>query len=68
MAATTLPTLLLGGDPVGAPEETFATWAKALPCPASAAWSSAGPCCSRPTATSSARWTPPVSLVAGGLR
>jgi DhnA family fructose-bisphosphate aldolase class Ia len=33
MAATTLPTLLLGGDPSGAPEETFASWAEALALP-----------------------------------
>jgi DhnA family fructose-bisphosphate aldolase class Ia len=33
MAATTLPTLLLGGDPSAAPEETYATWAKALGLP-----------------------------------
>lgn len=33
MAATTLPTLLLGGDPSTAPEETYATWAKALALP-----------------------------------
>jgi hypothetical protein len=33
MASTTLPTLLLGGDPSTAPEETFATWAKALELP-----------------------------------
>ena len=30
MAATTLPTLLLGGDPDGAPDETYAAWAAAL--------------------------------------
>jgi hypothetical protein len=30
MRATTLPTLLLGGDPSGHPEETYAVWAKAL--------------------------------------
>jgi len=30
MAATTLPTLLLGGDPSGAPDETYAAWEKAL--------------------------------------
>lgn len=30
MDATTLPTLLLGGDPVTAPGETYASWAKAL--------------------------------------
>jgi hypothetical protein len=33
MAATTLPTLLLGGDPTGSDEEVFATWAKALELP-----------------------------------
>jgi DhnA family fructose-bisphosphate aldolase class Ia len=30
MAATTLPTLLLGGDPAGEPDDTFAAWEKAL--------------------------------------
>jgi DhnA family fructose-bisphosphate aldolase class Ia len=30
MDATTLPTLLLGGDPAGRPEETYASWARAL--------------------------------------
>jgi hypothetical protein len=30
MDATTLPTLLLGGDPQGDPEHTYATWGKAL--------------------------------------
>ena len=34
MEATTLPTLILGGDPVAAPEETYATWRKALDLPA----------------------------------
>lgn len=33
MAATTLPTLLLGGDPSGHPDETYAEWAKALALP-----------------------------------
>ncbi len=33
MAATTLPTLLLGGDPVGPPEATFASWAAAMGLP-----------------------------------
>lgn len=33
MDATTLPTLLLGGDPTAAPEETYARWAKALTLP-----------------------------------
>ncbi len=34
MAATTLPTLLLGGDPDTTPEETYATWQTALQLPA----------------------------------
>jgi DhnA family fructose-bisphosphate aldolase class Ia len=34
MDATTLPTLLLGGDPQTAPEETYASWAQALELPA----------------------------------
>jgi DhnA family fructose-bisphosphate aldolase class Ia len=34
MAATTLPTLLLGGDPDGDPDETYAAWQKALALPA----------------------------------
>jgi hypothetical protein len=33
MEATTLPTLLLGGDPTGAPEATYAAWGKALSLP-----------------------------------
>jgi DhnA family fructose-bisphosphate aldolase class Ia len=33
MASTTLPTLLLGGDPTGSDEEVFASWAKALQLP-----------------------------------
>ena len=33
MAATTLPTLLLGGDPDSSPEETYAVWDKALALP-----------------------------------
>lgn len=33
MAATTLPTLLLGGDPSGRPEETYAAWRDALALP-----------------------------------
>lgn len=33
MAATTLPTVLLGGDPSGAPDEVFATWEAALKLP-----------------------------------
>ncbi|WP_026549497.1 hypothetical protein [Arthrobacter sp. Br18] len=33
MAATTLPTVLLGGDPSGAPDEIFASWEAALNLP-----------------------------------
>lgn len=33
MDATTLPTLLLGGDPQTAPDETFASWERALRIP-----------------------------------
>jgi hypothetical protein len=34
MDATTLPTLLLGGDPQGDPQETYASWGRALDLPA----------------------------------
>ena len=34
MDATTLPTLLLGGDPHGHPDDTYASWAGALELPA----------------------------------
>jgi hypothetical protein len=33
MDATTMPTLLLGGDPHGHPSETYASWAKSLQLP-----------------------------------
>lgn len=33
MAATTLPTLLLGGDPSGHPDQTYAAWSEALALP-----------------------------------
>jgi DhnA family fructose-bisphosphate aldolase class Ia len=33
MEATTMPTLLLGGDPQGDPEQTYASWGKALELP-----------------------------------
>jgi DhnA family fructose-bisphosphate aldolase class Ia len=33
MDATTLPTLLLGGDPQGHPDETYASWGTALDLP-----------------------------------
>ena len=34
MDATTLPTLLLGGDPQGHPDDTYASWGAALDIPA----------------------------------
>ena len=34
MDATTLPTLLLGGDPQGDPHDTYASWGRALDLPA----------------------------------
>ncbi|MEO7069562.1 MAG: deoxyribose-phosphate aldolase [Nostocoides sp.] len=34
--ATTLPTLILGGDPIGGPKETYAEWGAALECPSAA--------------------------------
>lgn len=34
--ATTLPCLLLGGDPTGDPADTFAEWGRALTCPSAA--------------------------------
>ncbi|MCW4466385.1 deoxyribose-phosphate aldolase [Glutamicibacter sp. MNS18] len=33
MAATTMPTVLLGGDPAGSPDEVFASWREALALP-----------------------------------
>lgn len=36
LEATTLPTLLLGGDPTTTPEETYASWEDALTAPAAA--------------------------------
>lgn len=33
MAATTLPTVLLGGDPSGSPDDIFASWGRALALP-----------------------------------
>lgn len=33
LASTTLPTLLLGGDPSGSPDETYASWQSALTLP-----------------------------------
>ena len=34
MDATTMPTLLLGGDPQGHPDDTYASWRAALDVPA----------------------------------
>ena len=34
MRSTTLPTLLLGGDPTGDPQDTYASWGRALQLPA----------------------------------
>ncbi len=34
--ASTMPALLLGGDPTADPEQTYATWADALTCPSAA--------------------------------
>jgi len=36
LASTTLPVLMLGGDPKGDPEETYATWGHALRAPTAA--------------------------------
>jgi hypothetical protein len=52
MAATTLPTLLLGGDPDGDPEETYGQWEKALALPGVRGLVVGGRCSTRRTATS----------------
>ncbi len=36
LETTTLPCLLLGGDPTGHPDETYRTWGAALTCPSAA--------------------------------
>lgn len=36
LEATTLPTLMLGGDPTGDPSATYASWGRALGCPSAA--------------------------------
>lgn len=59
MAATTLPTLLLGGDPSTDPETVYASWKSASPCRVCTAWSWAAPCCTRRTETSRPPSTPP---------
>ena len=66
MDATTLPTLLLGGDPQGDPQDTYASLGRApSTCPPCAASSSAAPCSTRPTATSPRPSTSPPSSVHG---
>ena len=68
MDATTLPTLLLGGDPQGDPHDTYAAWGRPSTCPRCAGWSSAGHCCTRPTAMSPQRSTSPPSWSTGSAR
>ncbi len=65
MDATTLPTLLLGGDPQGDPQDTYARWGSALDLPPSGGSSSAGPCCTRPAGTWLGRSTSPPSWSTG---
>ena len=64
MESTTLPTLLLGGDPAD-PDETFACWQAALALPSVRGLSSDGPCSTRQTTTSAAVDTA-VSMVRTG--
>ena len=69
MAATTLPTLLLGGDPDGDPEETYADVGEGAGAAAAcAAWWSAGRCSTRRTATSRRPSTSPPGWCTGGGR
>ena len=69
MDATTLPTLLLGGDPQGDPQDTYASLGRApSSCPPSGDSSSAGPCSTRPTATSPRAVDIAAELVHGGAR
>ena len=52
LAATTCPSLLLGGEVSADQDAQFAQWEKVLASPTCAAWSSAARCSTRPTATS----------------
>ena len=65
MDATTLPTLLLGGDPQGDPRTPTPRGARRSSCPPCAAWSSGAPCSSRRTATSRRPSTSPPSWSTG---
>ena len=60
LAATTLPVLLLGGDPDVAPRRRHTPpGRRPWRWKAFTAWSWDGPCSIRRTATSPRRWTPP---------
>ena len=66
MDATTLPTLLLGGDPQGDPRRHLRRrGARPSSCPPCAGWSSGARCCSRRTATSPRRSTSPPGWCTG---
>nr|BFE83540.1 hypothetical protein GCM10020093_061410 [Planobispora longispora] len=58
MAATTLPTLLLGGDPGDTPDLAYAAWRKALRLPGVRGLWSAARCCTPPMTMWRRRWTP----------
>ena len=58
MESTTLPTLLLGGDPAD-PDEAFASWERRWRCRRCAGSSWAAPCSTPPTTTSAPRSRPP---------
>ena len=68
MDATTLPTLLLGGDPDGRARRDLRRLVGAPSrCRRFAAWWSDGPCSTRPTTTSRTRSTPPCRWSGDGL-
>ena len=66
--ATTLPCLLLGGDPKGDPADTYAEWGRALTTPRPPGWSSGAPCSSRPDGDVASAVDAAVDLVHGGTR
>ena len=67
MDATTLPTLLLGGDPQGDPADTYARVGQARSsCRPCAVSSSAAPCCTRPDGDVAAAVDIAAELVHGG--
>ena len=59
MASTTMPTVLLGGDPDGSQDECSPAGRPPSPCRASRASPWAGPCSTRTTATLPEPWQPP---------